>query len=909
ICLLLVAWLNLHAGFSRRTANTVLKALQFILVTVLQLVFNILQSAGVDVQPPIFKLPQDVRTIYQLGMEPEIIRTACCPTCYTLYPATRPIPEICRWRRSPRAQPCGTELWRDRKTRKGVKRVPARLYSTQSFDSWLRFFLARPVIEDYLAKSAQKNLNRGPPSAADIMHDVQDSPAWRSLGNYVTFQYNLVWAVYIDWFNPFTNKIAGKVISCGAIILYCLNLPIEIRFLLENIFILGMIPGQGMPDTWTISHIFDSFVKAMNKYKAPGKLTVTHHHPEGVLVQSRVVPLLADLGAIRKVAGFLAHNAIQFCSFCVLPITDIDNLDYGSWTYRDGQTVKRQGREWKALIYIKDKDTKSKETGVRWTPVHDFWGWDPVAHIVLGFMHNSLEGLAEHHLRVLWGIGRHARIKQDLADQKKAEQFYESDASEASQDLDNLAAESRSSAASVADDEMEIDVDHTESSASTTPTPENPGDLYMGNEDDDEDDEEDYVPPDFDSDVFNFTPEELEMIRECIKNVQLPTWVGRPPTNLGEASHGKLKAQELLILFTVIFPLIIPELWWNQGDVATRLLDNFYSLVACTNIISSYSASNAEADRYMAHLVNYRTLLRQLFSQFNSMPNHHFAMHNKDLLKFWGPLAVLSEFPGERMNGEFGKVATNKRIYDMDLTMLRQTARRGRLEAMLTDSHFQQDISSDDLVGQLARILQPDASYLNKALKPLSGLEAAQILASGKDTSVYGYTMILNYLHSVGQPRWRSITDLPHFAEDLVLPPTSIQPTEIELDGKTYSCKRSHEGGSGIQFKNPVNTAELLTGYIEQIWQIPLEGRMQTFILVRKHTIIPQWVTAQSPFRTRPDFQTTIVDTAPSDHVCIIEPTHILTHLTIYRRPKGTYGIMNREILVVCWALNRGRRS
>ncbi|KAJ6613026.1 hypothetical protein B0H10DRAFT_2050105, partial [Mycena sp. CBHHK59/15] len=66
LCCLLVAWLNLRAGVSRRSANIVLKALQFILVTALQLVFVVLQSAGFgNLLAPEFKLPKDIRTIYQ----------------------------------------------------------------------------------------------------------------------------------------------------------------------------------------------------------------------------------------------------------------------------------------------------------------------------------------------------------------------------------------------------------------------------------------------------------------------------------------------------------------------------------------------------------------------------------------------------------------------------------------------------------------------------------------------------------------------------------------------------------------------------------------------------------------------------------------------------------------------------
>jgi hypothetical protein len=210
LCCLLVAWLNLHAGVSRTTANIVLKALQFILATTLQLLCVALQSAGFgEIKVPQIHLPKDIRSIYKQGMEPVIDRVACCPTCYSLYPADHPIPETCTYQRSQLAHVCGTALWRDRKTRKGVKRVPTRLFSTQSLDSWLRFFLARPDIEDHLEKSASRNQNRYPQGNAYTMHDIADSPAWASLGNYVRFPYNLVWAVYVDWFNPFSNKIAG----------------------------------------------------------------------------------------------------------------------------------------------------------------------------------------------------------------------------------------------------------------------------------------------------------------------------------------------------------------------------------------------------------------------------------------------------------------------------------------------------------------------------------------------------------------------------------------------------------------------------------------------------------------------------------------------------------------------------
>jgi len=204
-------------------------------------------------------------------------------------------------------------------------------------------------------------------------------------------------------------------------------------------------------------------------------------------------------------------------------------------------------------------------------------------------------------------------------------------------------------------DNMDVDDENISTSTpSSTPTPSSNA-VPLPSDDEDEDEEPVSI-----GGAFDFMPAELAMIRACILDVQLPTWVQWPPTNLGEASHGSLKAHELLILFSVIFPLVIPTLWWNSTEEQQELLQNFCELVCATNIIAGYSVSNAEADTYMDHYINYHLSMQHLFGAvFHSMPNYHYAMHNGALLKFWGPLALLSEFPGERMNGDYGQIKTN----------------------------------------------------------------------------------------------------------------------------------------------------------------------------------------------------------------------------------------------------------
>jgi hypothetical protein len=623
-----------------------------------------------------FRPTRDVRTaLGALSVEPELKRSVCCSKCFAPY-TLESLPETCTRRETPGSRPCGEQLWTTRQTKGGPRRVPRRLYTTQSFISWLEHFLSRPEIEALVDAPAPQRRRDDP-----RMRGIRDSPAWRSLGEF-TFQYgNLVFSYYIDWFNPLTNKIAGKKVSCGAIMLFCLNLPYELAHAEENTFFAGLTPPPFEPNIVTITAVQDPVVDELETMYL-GRMIRSANHPTGLFRRVAVLPLIADLLALQKAGGFAGHaHKSHFCWYCPLPRRNIERVDSENWGIRNGTDVRIAGQEWR------DATTKTRRKeifdakGHRWSSLLRLTYRDPVRHCVLGVMHNWLEGVLQHHARRLWGLGVDSLsdgdpdVAVDIDAEAQMEpldlaldDLMDLDADTVDDELSDIISDSQSHADTPSQSRQMRRL-ATSSSLATIFEPEplaetgDSGDedwVMADNESSDEDlDEADAKP----GAQCIFSAAQLGLIRDCIGDVVVPTWLARPPRNLGNASHGKLKADTWFVLFTVHLLIALPEMWGRSKDIRHRLfLGNFLLLVVCTNIVCSFSTSNEDADQYTANYVKYRQTLRHLFPNMTSVPNHHYAMHNGPQLKFWGPLMGVSEFPYERHNGTFQKVPKNNHM-------------------------------------------------------------------------------------------------------------------------------------------------------------------------------------------------------------------------------------------------------
>ena len=167
----------------------------------------------------------------------------------------------------------------------------------------------------------------------------------------------------------------------------------------------------------------------------------------------------------------------------------------------------------------------------------------------------------------------------------------------------------------------------------------------------------------------------------------------------------------------------------------------------------------------------------------------------------------------------------------MELTMLCQTARRGRLDAHLHDNR-----TGDTATSQLASILEPDDGRSSASARIMTDLEIANANATATRLDHRHYISLLEYLNSMGMEYCSAYENIPRVRGTLILPPLAHHLRQVNLDSCTYSIKESHVGNSHIQFYIPGAVGGTIdTGYIEPIWELPLEHACQIFLLVRRH--------------------------------------------------------------------------
>ena len=287
---------------------------------------------------------------------------------------------------------------------------PFRVYHHHDMKEWLARLLSRKGLEDIM-DSTLKRAAAAPPSTVS---DVWDAPIFRDLylKNGTRFveppdeEGRYIFGLAVDSFNPFSNKQAKQQASVTAIYLYCLNLPPHLRYLPENMYLVGIIPGPHKPSVDQINHFIQLLVDELLVFWDPGVFySRTAKYPEGRLVRCALGPLVCDLPAARQVSGYGAHNARYFCSVCKLPRKDINEVtDPESWPPRSRDDHRSAATAWKESTTTRGRKNEFAKHSIRWSPLLDLPYWDPIQFTVIDSMHNHYLGLLKHHCRSIWGM-------------------------------------------------------------------------------------------------------------------------------------------------------------------------------------------------------------------------------------------------------------------------------------------------------------------------------------------------------------------------------------------------------------------------------------------------------------------------------------------------------------------------
>jgi hypothetical protein len=356
------------------------------------------------------EIPKDSRTLLRrFKLDPHLRTFICCPLCFALYADTRECPTRCTFKGTPDAPECSARLFRTRSIRGNALERPIRKYSHQEMKHWMARFLSRPdielTIESYTAEATGRHRVVNDILGSRAILDLRGPDGQSFIRGYDSNELRLVFSLCADGFNPFGNKVAKGGLSVTGIYMVCLNLPPDQRYHIENMYLVGVVPGPNKPSMEELNHFLRPLMDDLLEFWSPGVFfSRTFLHSNGRTARAALIPLVCDILGARQAGGFASHASSLFCSFCLLTSDKIEDTNPNTWCIRDQEMHRRNAKAWRDAETKLERDELFKIHGVRYSELLRLPYWNPVLFTVLDSMHALFLRTIPQLIRYTWGI-------------------------------------------------------------------------------------------------------------------------------------------------------------------------------------------------------------------------------------------------------------------------------------------------------------------------------------------------------------------------------------------------------------------------------------------------------------------------------------------------------------------------
>ncbi|KAI0338939.1 hypothetical protein BDW22DRAFT_1458214 [Trametopsis cervina] len=497
----------------------------------------------------------------------------------------------------------------------------------------------------------------------------------------------------------------------------CLNLPENIRYKPENLYVAGLVPGPKEPPLDELNHFMRPVLADLRDSWLRGvKYTKTALSPFGRNTRSAIVVGVFDLPGGRKAAGMAGHHSHWFCAICdCYHLETRGRTDCENWTRRDVTSLRAAAHRWRSANTFAERQAIFKNTGVRWSELWELPYWDPTRQLSSEPMHILFEGLAEDHSRGVLVVSA-AEASRPLSEPSAFTWDFRavpSDSEFTTKEKQQVVKiHTLLTAPLVELDDTDHnstihDINWLSSRLATINLPvlrfvcedlqvlpSHTGRIVKA----------EFVQalcgwrqqqpyrPDEEPAMRLVDQDVMARIKDVIDRTATPSWLGTVPNTYGSPAAGSLKADQWRTLFTVYLPIALISLWGagsvhKSSRVSSQLrdtLDHTMALVSAILIASSRHTSASRAARYREHMRTYVAKLHELYPHLSPVTNQHVAFHIYDSLLLFGPAHSWWAFPYERLIGHLQRLPSNHKPGAMESTVLRSFIQASKLRQWLS---------------------------------------------------------------------------------------------------------------------------------------------------------------------------------------------------------------------------------